>query len=251
MLDNIRIVLINTSHPGNIGSCARAMKTMGIKQLYLVTPKQFPHPKAIELASNASEVLSDAIVCATLDEAIGDCQLVIGTSARWRNIPWPLLTPKEMALKVAREAKTAQCAILLGNEQNGLTNEELHRCHFHTHIPSNPEYSSLNIAAALQIMTYELRMQYLEYNRDILPNDAPSRIQKSEPDDYWDYRFATDQEMEGLYEHLEKTLVHLEFLNPEYPRQLMVRLRRLFTRARPDMMEVNLLRGMLKAIDKK
>src|SRR5579862_2498200 len=138
MLDRIRIVLVNTSHPGNIGSVARALKTMGLSELYLVAPQQFPHQKANEMAAGAKDLLSQAVVTETLDEAIADCALVIGASARVRTLPWPLLTPREMAEKVQQEPPESEIAILFGQEQSGLTNEELQRCHFHMQIPANP-----------------------------------------------------------------------------------------------------------------
>lgn len=232
----IRIVLINTSHPGNIGSTARAMKTMGLTELYLVSPLQFPHPKADELASGAVDILANAKVVETLDEAIGDCGLVVGTSSRSRAIPWPMLTPRELGEKAVAESKSSHVAILFGREQSGLTNEELHRCHYHIHIPSNPEYSSLNVASAVQVLAYEIRVA--------------CEAAKGIPEEKWDYEFATAKEMEGFYEHLEKVLIQLQFLNPEVPRQLMTRLRRLFNRARLDTMEMNILRGILGAIEK-
>ncbi len=235
MLDHIRVVLINTSHPGNIGSVARAMKTMGLKNLYLVAPQQFPHPKANELASNAVDVLESAVVVDDLTAAIADCQLVIGTSARERTIPWPLLSPRECAEKAVQEASANKIAILFGREQSGLTNEELHRCHFHLHIPSNPEYSSLNLAAAVQVVAYELHV---------------ANLYAAENKETWDYAFASAQDMEGFYEHLQKVLIEIDFLNPQVPRQLMTRLRRLFNRARLDVMEMNILRGILGSIEK-
>lgn len=238
MLDNIRIVLIQTSHPGNIGAAARAMKTMGLSELYLVAPQQFPHPKAEEMASNAGDVLANAVVVETLDEAIGECVLVVGTSARSRVIPWPMLTPRALAEKVKQESPTAQIAILFGCEQSGLSNEELQRCHFHIQIPANSEYSSLNIAAAVQIIAYELRVASLE---------APS----IETDDNWDYRFANADEMEKFFAHLQAVLIELDFLKLSAPRKLMARLRRLFTRARPDVNEINILRGILTAVEGK
>lgn len=239
---NIRIVLINTSHPGNIGSAARAMKTMGFDSLYLVEPKLFPHDKAREMASYAADVLDKAVVVTSLDEAIADCGLVVGTSARMRAIPWPLLSPREVAARAVSEAGTHPIAFIFGREQTGLTNDELNRCHFHVHIPANPEYSSLNIAAAVQVLCYELRTTILtqEQEATVGPDNQA----------YWDFRLATAQEMEGFYEHLQKTLVHLDFLDPQAPRKLMLRLRRLFNRARPDMMEINILRGMLSAVMK-
>lgn len=233
MLDRIRIILVNTSHPGNIGSAARAMKTMGIEELYLVSPVQFPHDKAKEMSTGATDILDKAVVVDTLDQAISDCTLVIGASARMRTIPWPLLSPRDMAEKVKREAPASQTAILFGREQSGLTNEELQRCHLHVQIPANPAYSSLNIAAAVQVIAYELRLASLDLG--------------SLPDD-WDYRSATVDEMEKFFAHLQEVLIEIDFLKMDAPRKLMTRLRRLFFRARPDVMEMNMLRGMLAAI---
>jgi tRNA (cytidine32/uridine32-2'-O)-methyltransferase len=232
MLDRTRIVLVRTSHPGNIGAATRAMKTMGLADLYLVAPAQFPHPKATEMAAGAVDRLEHITVVSTLEEAIADCTLVIGTSARSRKIPWPVINPKEMAVKIQQEAPNSQTAILFGHEQSGLTNEELQRCHWHIQIPANPEYTSLNIAAAVQVIAYELRMASLEQT----------------PTEDWDYRLATADEMEKLFAHLETVLTQIEFLKPDAPRKLMTRLRRLFFRARPDVMEMNILRGMLSAV---
>lgn len=233
MLSNIRIVLVNTSHPGNIGAAARAMKTMGLESLYLVQPKQFPHVKADEMASGALDVLGQAIVVDDLGDAIGDCGLVVGTSARSRAIPWPLLTPRELAEKAASEAHQTKIAIVFGREQSGLTNTELQRCHYHVQIPSNPDYSSLNIAAAVQVIAYELRVASVNVEPLV-----------------WDYEYASEAELHGFYEHLERVLIQVQFLNPEVPRQLMPRLHRLFNRARPDVMEINILRGILGAVEK-
>lgn len=235
MLDQIRIVLVHTSHPGNIGAAARAMKTMGLTRLYLVAPQLFPHPKAEEMASGAGDILATAVVVETLAQAIGDCALVVGTSARTRTIPWPLLLPREVANTIHQEPKASQIAIVFGREQSGLTNEELHACHLHLQIPANPDYSSLNLAAAVQIVAYELRLAAL----------TPAC------DNTWDYPLATAAEMEQFFMHLERTLIHLEFLKENAPRQLMTRLRRLFLRARPDKMEFNILRGWLAAIQVK
>jgi tRNA (cytidine32/uridine32-2'-O)-methyltransferase len=233
MLDDIRIVLVNTSHPGNIGAAARAMKTMGLKKLYLVAPKFFPHTHANEMASGALDVLGQAIVVDTLDEVLLDCGLVVGTSARERSIPWPQLLPREFAEKARVESTRTKIAILFGREQSGLTNEELQRCHFHIVIPSNPDYSSLNIASAVQVLAYELRLASLE-----------EKIEMT-----WDYPYADTGAMMGFYEHLERVLVQIDFLKPDVPRQLMPRLQRLFNRARPDVMELNILRGILRAVD--
>lgn len=234
ILNNIRIILIETSHPGNIGAVARAMKTMGLTQLYLINPKLFPHQKANEMASSAVDILEKAIVVGSLEEALADCHLIVGTSTRSRTIPWPMLSPRQLGDKVREEASNAKTAILFGREQSGLTNEELHRCHFHVQIPANPDYSSLNIAAAVQVIAYELRLASLN-------ESTPAA---------WDYPLATSQEMDGFYAHLEKVLIDLAFLNPKAPRQLMTRLRRLFGRSRPDAMEMNILRGILNAVEK-
>lgn len=233
MLDHIRIVLINTSHPGNIGSAARAIKTMGLSQLYLVEPKDFPHPKANEMASGAVDILENAVVTTCLDEAIADCTLVIGTSARNRAIPWPLLSPRQMAEKLVGEPAQGDIAILFGREQSGLTNEELQRCNFHIQIPANPEYSSLNLAAAVQVVAYEIRASMT----------ADDKILEE-----WDYRLANADEMEKLFTHLQNVLIEIDFLKLNAPRKLMTRLRRLFFRARPDIMEMNILRGFLTAV---
>ena len=232
MLQQIRIVLVNTSHPGNIGSCARAMKTMGLNDLYLVNPAQFPHEKATELASGANDVLANASVKNNLEAAITDCHLVVGASARLRAIPWPLLKPKELAQTIQQEAAQSKIAILFGNEQSGLSNEELQRCHLHVTIPSNPEFGSLNIAAAVQVIAYEIY-----------------QLAQQENTTEWDYPLASIDEMEKFFEHLQKVLVQIEFLKLSAPRRLMTRLRRLFLRTRMDTMEVNMLRGMLTAIE--
>lgn len=234
MLDRIRIVLVNTSHPGNIGSAARAMKTMGLTELYLVAPHQFPSNKADEMSSGAHDILKSAVVVNTLEEAVADCTLVVGASARQRNIPWPFLVPRAMAEKVKQEPVDGRTAIVFGNEQSGLSNEELQRCQVHVTIPANPEYSSLNLAAAVQVMTYELRMASLA---DAMPAET------------WDYRLANADEMERLFKHMEEVLVKIDFLKLSAPRKLMTRLRRFFFRARPDVMEMNIFRGMLTAVE--
>ncbi len=233
MLNNVRIVLINTSHPGNIGSVARAMKTMGLSDLYLVAPQQFPHQKAYEMSSNASDILEAATVVTTVDEALLDCTFVVGTSARSRVIPWPILSPRALAETVKKETLTNQVAILFGCEQSGLTNDELQRCHFHVQIPASPAYSSLNIAAAVQIIAYELYV---------------ASVDQPLAEESWEYRFATADDMEKLFTHLEDVLVQIDFLKLSNPRKLMTRLRRLFLRARLDENEMNILRGVLTAV---
>ncbi len=234
--DNIRIVLVNTSHPGNIGAAARAMKNMGLTQLYLVDPQEFPSPKAVWRAANASELLDDVVVVDTLAEAIEDCGLVVGTSARERRIPWPLLTPRECGERAWVESAEHEIAIIFGREDRGLTNEELQQCNYHVHIPANPEYSALNISAAVQVICYEVRMAHLTAETGQLPHF-----------DDWDMPPAKQKDLEHYYEHLQDTLHTLGFLDLDNPRQTMTRLRRLFNRVRLDQMELSILRGILTA----
>jgi tRNA (cytidine32/uridine32-2'-O)-methyltransferase len=234
-LSSIRIVLIATSHPGNIGSTARAMKTMGIKSLYLVTPKSFPDPKAKEMAAGADDILEQAIVTSSLEEALVECQLILGTSARPRGLSLPGLTPASCADLVSEYSDNTQIAIVFGREHSGLTNEELLKCHYHIHIPSNPEYSSLNLSQAVQIIAYELRMKLL----------APSAQVSLRQDDY-----ASADEIEQFYEHLKEVLVEIQFLKEANPRRLMQRVRRLFNRVSLEKMEVSILRGMLSQVQK-
>ena len=242
LLSNIRIVLVNTSHPGNIGGVARAMKNMELVNLYLVAPKLFPHEDAMARSSGAANILDQAIVVSDLSSALAGCQLVMATSARNRHIPWPMMNPSEAAQQALHEASQQQVAIVFGREDRGLTNEELHQCHAHIHIPTNPDFSSLNLAAAVQVITYELRAQLV--------------VQQNTPEDVntfwgtqWDIEHATHDELQRLFVHLEQTLVDVDFLDPENPRQLMTRLRRLFLRGRLDKIEVNVLRGFLTAIN--
>lgn len=235
--DNISVIMINTTHPGNIGAAARALKNMGLSKLVLVDPKEYPTAKATWRAAGATDVLEQVEVVSTLDEAIADCGLVIGTSARERRIPWPLLTPRECGDRVCEESKKHKIAILFGREDRGLTNEELQKCHYHVHIPSNPDYSALNIAAAIQVIVYEIRMSAV----------APENGQPLSFDD-WDMPRAKNEALEHYYTHLEETLAKLKFLDPDNPRQTVTRLRRLFNRIRMDEMELSILRGMLTSI---
>jgi len=234
--ESIEIVLVNTTHPGNIGGVARAMKNMGLSRLCLVAPKQFPDPQAVWRAASAGDLLEQARVVDTLDEAVADSQFIVGTSARDRRIPWPLLDPRGCAARIGEHTDGGErVSILFGREDRGLTNDELKRCNLHLHIPSAPEYSSLNLAMAVQIVCYELRMLAVA---DSLPAEADAQ---------WDTPFATSANMERFYAHLEETLIDTEFLDPAAPRQLMTRLRRLYSRVRLDEMELNILRGILTA----
>jgi len=237
-LDNIRIVLVNTTHPGNIGGVARAMKNMGLTRLYLVAPEKFPDEQAVWRAAAAGDLLDSAVITATVEEAIGDCQFVVGTSARERRIPWPLLDPRQCAARIGAVCDREQVAIMFGREDRGLTNEELQLCNLHLHIPTSDAYSSLNLAMAVQIVCYELRMLLLQ---DQLP---------ATEDEQWDTPFCTLENLERFYLHLEQTLTAIEFLDPAAPRQLMARLRRLYGRVRLDEMELNILRGILTETQK-
>lgn len=247
MLDPVRIVLVNTSHPGNIGAAARAMKNMGLSRLVLVDPERFPDPEARARASGADDVLQQAQVVATLEEAIADCVLVMGTSARDRRIPWPVLDPRESAGKVLdqlAELPEAPIALVFGREDSGLTSDELQRCQYHVHIPSNPDFSSLNLAAAVQVLSYELRMAQLARE------GLPTKMHKIETTAIHNEIPATAEELEHFYAHLEQVLVEIGFHDPQKPRQLMPRLRRLYGRTGLNRMEINILRGILTETQK-
>ncbi|MGL6536503.1 tRNA (cytosine(32)/uridine(32)-2'-O)-methyltransferase TrmJ [Aeromonas hydrophila] len=236
MLDQIRIVLVNTSHTGNMGSAARAMKTMGLSQMVLVDPQAQPDDNAYALAAGASDLLANARIVSTLDEAIADCGLVIGTSARSRTLSWPMLDPREAGEKLVTEGMQYPVALVFGRERTGLTNDELQKCHYHVAIPANPEYSSLNLAMAVQTLCYEVRMHWLQQE------------QVGETDMAVDYPSA--EQLEGFYEHLEQTLLKTGFIADDHPGQVMSKLRRLFNRARPEAVELNILRGILTSVQK-
>lgn len=240
VLDNIRVVLVNTSHPGNIGGAARAMKNMGLSQLMLVAPEVFPSPDAVARASGASDVLDKAQVVDTLEQALVGCTVVLGTSARERRIPWPLLDPRECAaVSLDQAAGGGQVALVFGREYAGLTNEELQRCQYHVHIPSDPQFGSLNLAAAVQVLTYEVRMAWLSRQ------GQPTKREKLETTAMLNAEPATADELERYYDHLEQALIDIGFLDPEKPRHLMSRLRRLYGRAGVSKLEMNILRGIL------
>jgi len=237
-LSKIRVVLINTTHPGNIGATARAMKVMGLQQLHLVTPKTFPDAEATAMASGADDLLQHAVIHGSLESALEGCSLVLGTSARLRSLSMPQMDVRKAAESALTEHDTAQqnsgdIAILFGRERYGLTNDEIQRCHQLVHIDTNPDYGSLNLAQAVQVIGYELRMFAIgEAGVTVSPLD-------------W---VPVDAgQMERFFVHLEQTLLDIAFLNPEQPKKLMMRLRRLFNRARPDQNEINILRGILAA----
>lgn len=232
-VDDVRIVLVETTHPGNIGAVARAMKNMGLSDLALVAPRIFPSEQATARAAGADDVLSAAAVFGELTEAIADCRLIIGASARLRSIPWPQLSPRECADSVRRQPSGSRTAILFGREHSGLTNEELEHCHFLLHIPSNPEFSSLNVAAAVQLVAYEL---YLAVHEATAAEPAPALL-------------ASSSEMESFFQHLEATLWDFGFLHERKASpSIMRRLRRIFGRARIEEREIHLLRGVLSTL---
>jgi len=233
---SIRIVLVGTTHPGNIGAVARAMKNMGLSDLALVNPRSFPHEDATVRASGATDVLDAAKVVATLADALTDCVYVAGASARSRAISWPSIGPRDCAERMLREASGGKVAAVFGPEKAGLDNDDLALCHTLLSIPTNPEFSSLNLAMAVQVLTYELRMASTLDSGPGFENDVPP---------------ATGEEMENFYAHLEQVFLDTGFLKPDNPRFLMRRMRRLFIRARPDKNEANILRGFLTAIDRK
>ncbi|MEJ2554552.1 MAG: tRNA (cytosine(32)/uridine(32)-2'-O)-methyltransferase TrmJ [Gammaproteobacteria bacterium] len=235
MLDNIRIVLVETTHPGNIGAAARAMKNMGLTRLCLVMPHRYPSHEATARAAGADDVLADARICDSLDQALEGCSLVFGASARSRSIPWPQLDPRQAAARTMRAAVAGEVALVFGREHAGLTNLELDRCNYLVSIPANPEFASLNVAAAVQILSYELRLAALE---------GTPATGAEEP-------LASAEERERFYRHLEQVLLDLEFLNPDNPKHLMRRLRRLFNRVELDCNEVNILRGILTAVERR
>ena len=236
MPEKVKIVLVNTTHPGNVGATARAMKTMGLDQLVLVSPRHFPSAECTARAAGADDILARAMVFPSVEEAVADCELVFGTSARTRSISWPEVTPETAAAQIIEHTGAdSGAAVLFGRESSGLSNEELEICHAMIRIPTNPEFASLNIASAVQIICYEISKQYLVREAAGImekPSESP----------------VTAGEMEYFYEHFEQTLTDIGYLDPEKPRRLMRRIRRLFNRSRLDGNEYNILRGILTAV---
>lgn len=238
MLDLIRIILVGTSHTGNIGSVARAMKTMGLSQLYLVAPKTLPDGQAYALSAGASDVLAKAKVFDTLEQAIADCPLVIAVSARERTLGWPLMSPRQSADLTIQEAAKHPVALVFGREKSCLTNEELQLCNRQVCIAANPEYSSLNLAMAVQVISYEVRMAYLQQQQTTQPVATSDEI------------YPTNEQMQSFYQHLEDTLNATGFIIKQHPGVVMTKLKRLFTRARPEQAEYNILRGILTSVQR-
>lgn len=231
-LKNIRVVLCEPRHPGNIGAAARAMKTMGLEHLHLVNPERFPHPEARWRSSHATDVLDQATLCASLDEALQGVAYAVACSARMREIAVPAVSAREAALRAAEVATSQVVALVFGNESFGLTGAQVNACNVLASIPANPEYSSLNLASAVQVMSYELRMAVM--NAPAAP--SVRRV------------LATREEVEGFYGHLQQVMADVGFLDPAHSKKLMPRLRRLFARTELEQEEVNILRGLLKAL---
>ena len=231
MFDNLAIVLVEPQHPGNIGAVARAMKNMGLRRLVLVNPKRFPDPQADWRAAGARDLLEDTVCCTSLHEAVKDCHVVIGTSARSRNIPWPSVTLRDLPAHLKNYQSDHKVAILFGREDSGLTNEELQICQLHLQIPSDEVYPALNLAMAVQVVAYELFT-------------SGEEISPSKND--WDRSLAKSGDVEMMLEHFENVLMETDFLDAENPGKTMVRLRRMFARIGLDETEVRILRGILK-----
>jgi len=232
LLANIRIVLVETSHPGNIGAIARAMKNMALSQLYLVKPKIFPSADATARASGADDILASAVICDTLIEAVADCEIVMGASARDRTIGWPTLVAKQCAEQALKDAQNNQVALVFGRENSGLTNAEMDCCQYLIRIPCNKDFSSLNLAAAVQVFTYELFSRASQQIEE-------EAVSASEP-------LATSAQIEGFYQHLQETLTAIDFIQSGQSNSVMRRLRRLYSRSRLSTREVDILRGILR-----
>jgi len=233
MTHSVRFVLCETSHPGNVGAAARAIKTMGFSELVLVNPKNYPSVEAEARASGATDVLAAARVVASLDEAVADCGFVAGASARRRKHRWPELDSRMCAAEVLAGLNEKPAALVFGTEKSGLSNAQMDRCNALVYIPANPEYSSLNLASAVQLIAYELRYAQGEF------------VPPQEPE--WPSASAGDMQL--FYEHLERVMIASGFLKPDNPRHLMRKLRRLFNRARPDENELNILRGLMASVE--
>ncbi len=222
------MVLSHTTHPGNIGAAARAMKTMGLRHLYLINPRHFPDPQADAMAAGADDILRNAVVCPSIDEALHGVVFTVAMTARLRDISIEVKTPREAMPEVLQQAASQPVAMLFGTEMSGLTNEEMSKAQVLVNIPANPDFSSLNIAAAVQVMAYEL---------GVAAQGFVPEVQGVQPASY--------EQVEGYFAHLEKVLFEIGFFTTQNPARLMQRLRRLYARARPEPEEINILRGIL------
>lgn len=236
-LANIKVVLVQTSHPGNIGAAARAMNTMGITELALVDCCAHLCGHATARAAGSDGILFQAKTFKTLDEALSDCVYVIGTSSRARKLPWPLYSPESISATIAQKSQAGKIALVFGRERDGLSNDELNRCHAHVCIPTSKNYQSLNLAQAVQLVCYEV-FKRLNDDDDHLPQHVPLQPVDS-------------QQLQGFLSHLEVTLHEIKFLNPKHSKLLMQRLRRVFMRTELDKDEINILRGILTTVQKR
>jgi TrmH family RNA methyltransferase len=236
MLTNVRVILVETSHPGNIGAVARAMKTMCLTDLRLVSPKCFPHEQATAMSSGAEDLLLAARCHNTLEQALVDCTLVMGATARSRSLAWSTVAPHDAAIKAVTEAARSPVALVFGRESSGLTNDELAICHAAVHIPTNPAFSSLNVAAAVQVLAYEVYVAHSLLDPAVDAADPSGEV------------WVSAQAMEGFYEHMSRALAHVGFFDVGNPTIVMRRLRRLFARSRLDENEYNILRGFFRAV---
>lgn len=240
LLDNIRIVLVNTSHPGNIGAAARAMKNMGLSRLTLVAPKDYPSLEAISRSVGAVDLLDNAVVVKDLSQAISDCVWVAGTSARLRTIEWPILEPGECVERSLENIEQGEVAIVFGRENSGLTNEEMEKCNALLHIPTNPDFSSLNLAAAVQVVCYEYRLALTK-----------DKAKKHKGNKHRYDALANSGQLEGMYGHLHDALDYLGFFGSNNPDIIMRRLKGLFNRAATTQRELSIVRGICSAIQEK
>lgn len=238
-LTNVRIVLMGTTHAGNLGQTARAMKNMGLHDLVLVNPEVSINAQAISMASGADDLLAHVRVERDLASAIADCHLVFGTSARSRQLPWPGLSPREMATQMIAQVPSAKMAVVFGPEHSGMTNEALSLCHYHVHIPTNVAFSSLNLSQAVQVIVYEIRSSWQVY----VDSPLPLRVN--------DEVLACGEQLETLMYMITQLMVQSGFLDPKQPKKLLFRLRRLLMRAKLRETEVNILLGFFTALAQK
>ncbi|WP_127470280.1 RNA methyltransferase [Thiomicrorhabdus aquaedulcis] len=246
-LAKIRIVLIETSHPGNIGAVARAMKNMGLSQLVLVNPKEFPSQVASARASSASDLLDQATVVESLDDALVGTTLVVGASARLRKVAWPQLSVRETASLTLQTTLNSEVALVFGREDSGLSNAEMDKCHYLAHIPTNPHYSSLNLSAAVQIFAYECLMASPIKAGDNVNAEVLSKNVVAQTRQGYVHDLASSDQLEGFYTHLHQALQDIKFLDPQKNARFMRRMRRIFNRTQLDIKEVDILRGILTA----
>jgi len=237
MLDQFKIVLSHTTHPGNIGAAARAMKVMGLSRLGLVNPAKYPSAEATERASKAADILASATIYTNIHDAIADSRLIVGASVRTRSLPSRLVTPRELVSVIEENPQNSPVAILFGTENSGLTNDELHLCHYQVYIPTNPDYSSLNLASAVQLISYEMRLAFSEMQQ--LPEE---RVTANE-------QVISRAQLDGLLKHFEKVMTNTGYLNPDHRKQIDNRMSRLLSKATITESENRVLRGFLSSVE--